>query len=133
MEPESKPKASRRDLLRLASASLAAPLAGPLAAQVQPAPRPFKVNIPQSTVDRILTRVKQAHWADRLDASDWRYGTNWDYMKDLAQYWTTKFDWRKAEAALNRYPQFLARVGDFDIHFYHVRARGSNGFPILLT
>jgi microsomal epoxide hydrolase len=96
-------------------------------------PRPFRVEIPQVTIDRIVTRVRQAEWPDRLDAADWRYGTDWDYMKNLAQYWTEQFDWRKAEANLNRYPQFMARVGDYDIHFYHVRGRGPKPMPLIFT
>ena len=54
-------------------------------------------------------------------------------MKSLADYWSTTFDWRKAEASLNRYPQFVARVQDFDIHFYHVKGRGPNPLPLILT
>jgi hypothetical protein len=72
--------------------------------------------------------VREAKWPDRLDTSDWRYGTNWDYMKALAKYWVEQYDWRKAEANLNRYPQFLAHVGDYDIHFYHVKGRGPRRF-----
>ena len=98
------------------------------------APRPFHVDIPQTTIDRILHRVRDTQWPDRLDATDWRYGANWDYMKALAQYWVERFDWRNAEANLNRYPQFLARVGDYDIHFYHVKGRGSaKPMPLILT
>jgi epoxide hydrolase len=98
------------------------------------APRPFRVDIPQATIDRILNRVRDTQWPDRLDATDWRYGANWDYMKALAQYWVEQFDWRKAEQNLNRYPQFLARVGDYDIHFYHVKGRGSpKPTPLILT
>jgi epoxide hydrolase len=101
-------------------------------------PKPFKVNIPQAAVTRILNRVKETRFPERLDAPDWRYGANWEYMKALAEYWTTKFDWRKAEANLNRYPQFLARVrdlsaGDFEIHYYHVKGRGVKPLPLILT
>ena len=96
-------------------------------------PRPFRIDIPQSTISRILKRVKEARWPDRLDSTDWRYGANWDYMKGLAEYWTTKYDWRKAEARLNRYPQFVANVGSFDVHFYHVRGKGSRPIPLVLT
>jgi len=78
-------------------------------------PRPFLVNIPEATIKHLLNRVRDTRWPNRLEAMDWRYGANWDYMKALAQYWTTRYDWRKAEASLNRYPQFLARVSDFDI------------------
>jgi len=104
----------------------------PLLAQTQ-APRPFKISIPQAVVNRIHNRVKNTRLPDRLDAPDWRYGANWDYMKALTEYWIGKFDWRKAEANLNRYPQFQARVDDFDIHFYHVKGRGLKPLPLVLT
>jgi len=95
--------------------------------------RPFRVNIPQAKIDHIIKRVREAQWPDRLDTDDWRYGANWDYMRSLAKYWVEQFDWRKAQVNLNRYPQFLARVGDFDIHFYYVKGRGPKPMPLILT
>jgi pimeloyl-ACP methyl ester carboxylesterase len=93
----------------------------------------FRVAIPQDVIDRIVTRVRLAQWPDRLDGPGWRYGVDWDYMRELAAYWTSRFDWRQAEARLNAFPQFTARVDDFDIHFYHVRGHGPRPFPIVLT
>ena len=122
-------KLSRRAMLALVPAGLAVPVV----AQQRETPRSFRVNVPQSTIERILRRVRETRLPDRLEAPDWRYGANWDYMKSLVEYWTTKFDWRLAESNLNRFPQFLARVGDFDIHFYHVRGQGPNPLPLILT
>jgi epoxide hydrolase len=121
---------NRRTLLSLLPASLAIPL---MSETHDSAPRPFHVAIPQKTIDHILTRVREAHWPDRLDADDWRYGANWDYMRELATYWTTRFDWHKAEMRLNSFPQFKARVEDFDIHFYHARGVGPRPLPLVLT
>jgi microsomal epoxide hydrolase len=119
-------------LLAAASAPLLAP--APLRAEDAPSgARPFRAEIPQARVDRILARVREAEWPDRLDAPDTRYGVSWDYMKALAKYWTEQFDWRKAEANLNRYPQFLARIGDYDIHFYYVKGRGPKPLPVIFT
>jgi epoxide hydrolase len=98
--------------------------------------RPFRVAVPKQTLDRILARVRDMHWPERIDAGNangWQYGVNYDYLKELAAYWTTRFDWRKAEERLNRYPQFMARVEDFDLHFYHVRGRGPQPVPLVLT
>ena len=64
---------------------------------VQQSSRPFRVAVPQATIDRILNRVREAQFPDRLDGNDWRYGTDWDYMKALADYWAKEYDWRKAE------------------------------------
>src|SRR5882724_5815234 len=100
---------------------------------VQQSSRPFRIDVPQATLDRILNRVREAQFPDRLDGNDWRYGTDWDYMKALADYWAKEYDWRKAEAILNRYPQFVARVNDYDIHFYHVKGRGPKPMPLVLT
>jgi epoxide hydrolase len=127
---------SRRHLNALLIASATSSLllpAGLLAQGAAVAPRSFRVDVPQATIDRIIGRVREAQWPDRLDAGDWRYGTNWDYMKELAEYWVTQFDWRKAEANLNRYPQFLAHVEDYDIHFYHVKGRGPKPIPLIMT
>jgi hypothetical protein len=90
---------SRRDLLRLLPAAFAARL---LAQQTVPI-RAFQIRIPQAAINRILNRVRETRLPDRLEAPDWRYGVNWDYMKSLVEYWTTTFDWRKAEASLNRH------------------------------
>lgn len=95
--------------------------------------RAFHVAIPQDVIDGILTRVRLAQWPDRLDGYAWQYGVDWDYMQELAGYWTSRFDWRQAEDRLNAFPQFKAQVEDFDIHFYHVRGRGPRPFPIVLT
>lgn len=136
MESHPLPQLSRRALLEtfVAVGSLPLLAAGRPDPQLPgAAPRPFRVDIPAATIDRILKRVLETRLPDRLEANDWRYGANWDYMKALAKYWTAQFDWRKAEANLNRYPQFLARVGDFDIHFYHVKGRGPKPVPLILT
>jgi epoxide hydrolase len=125
---------SRRTLNAMLLAAASSTMVGPRNVLAEGAsPTPFRIDIPQATIDRILGRVREAQWPDRLDTSDWRYGTNWDYMKTLATYWAEQYDWRKAEENLNRYPQFRARVGDFDIHFYHVKGRGPRPVPLILT
>ena len=131
---------SRRQMLgRSVMGAISAPLfLSPLASDSATAaestgPQRFRVAIPQQKINRILARVRDAQWPDRLDGNDWRYGANYDYIKNLATYWTTGFNWRKAEAKLNSFPQFKARVEDFDVHFYHVRGKGPNPIPLVLT
>ena len=130
------PEPTRRSVSTMLLAAASGPLLAPAplhAAETPSGARPFRVEIPQARLDRILARVRDAEWPDRLDAPDTRYGVNWDYMNALAGYWTEQFDWRKAEAGLNRYPQFLARIGDYDIHFYYVKGRGPKPLPVIFT
>lgn len=105
------------------------------------APVPFKIDIAQSALDAILAKVGAYEWHEmpEIDAGGdrWAYGTDMAYMKELCAYWTSAFDWRKAEAALNRFPQFKAEVAhdgeSLEIHFLHVKGSGTAPETVLLT
>lgn len=91
---------------------------------------PFRVDIPQATIDKIMAKVRAFEWPDAPEGGPggpWAYGANLDYMKSLVAYWLNGFDWRKAEAGLNKFPQFKARVRDLDIHY--ILEKGSNPKP----
>jgi len=119
---------TRRNALQLLPALFALPVI-----QQKNILRPFKVDVPQAVINRILTRVKNTRLPDRLESADWSYGADWNYMKSLAEYWVSQFDWKKAQANLNRYPQFQAMVEGYDIHFYYVKGRGAKTVPLILT
>jgi len=100
--------------------------------------RPFRVEIDQKRIDAILQRVRSAKLPRQIpvtsaEKATWETGADIQWLEGLRQYWTTQFDWRAAEARLNRYPQYKARVDGVDIHFYYVKGEGSNPLPLLLT
>ena len=101
------------------------------------APKPFTVAVPPSKLDWIAERVAQFPWETMRPLAGWDHGANLDAMKELAGYWQNGFDWRKAEAALNAYPQFTALVpvaGEtLDLHFYHVKGKGPAPRVMLLN
>ncbi|MEE8144238.1 MAG: epoxide hydrolase N-terminal domain-containing protein, partial [Kiloniellales bacterium] len=68
----------------------------------------FHIDIPDETLDRIRARVAGYPWHEMPDDGGWEYGTNLDYMKELCAYWVEEFDWRKQEAAINRFSHFIA-------------------------
>jgi hypothetical protein len=51
-------------------------------------------------------------------------------IQELARYWVTDYDWRKAEARLNTLPQFTTQIDGVDIHFIHVRSAHANALPL---
>jgi len=53
--------------------------------------------------------------------------------QDLVQHWATKFDWRKQEAHLNRFPQFKLPVNGIDLHFVHLRSADPDAVPLVLS
>ena len=96
--------------------------------------RPFRIDIDPAHINRILGRLADMRWPEApADDADWRYGTDLAYLRELVAYWTTTYDWSRAEHALNRHPQFKARIDDLDIHFVHVRGSGQRPFPLVLT
>ncbi len=54
-------------------------------------------------------------------------------MQSLAQYWSTEYDWRKAESRLNALPNFITEIDGLDIHFVHVRSKHENALPLIVT
>jgi pimeloyl-ACP methyl ester carboxylesterase len=78
-------------------------------------------------------RLGRTRFPDEIPGSGWGYGTELAYMKQLVPYWRDRYDWRAAEARLNVFPQFRARVGGLGIHFIHQRGVGPKPFPLLIT
>ena len=94
---------------------------------------PFRIDVPRARLDHITSRIRDAEWPDAPEGEPWQYGTSVAAMKDLAHYLVTAYDWRAREAAINRFPQFQAKVEDYDIHFILEKGSGRNPQPIIIT
>jgi microsomal epoxide hydrolase len=94
--------------------------------------QPFKINIPQATLDDLRERLARTRWLGEVKGAGWTYGIDLSYIKELADYWLHQYDWRTHEAALNTFAQFKADVDGVDIHFIHERGKGPNPTPLLL-
>ncbi len=95
--------------------------------------KPFKIDIPQATLDDLHQRLARTRWPDEIEDAGWDYGTNLEYLKDLANYWQHSFDWRAQEAILNGFAHFRTEIDGLGIHFIHERGKGPNPTPIILT
>jgi pimeloyl-ACP methyl ester carboxylesterase len=95
--------------------------------------KPFKIEIAQSVLDDLQRRLKQTRWTDEPNDAGWNYGTNPKYLRELVDYWQNRYDWRKQEAELNKFEHFKTHIDGIDIHFIHVRGKGPNPKPLLLT
>lgn len=101
------------------------------------APKSFRIDVPQSTINAIAKKVHDYEWHEMPSGpgleDSWAYGANLGYMKQLCQYWLQSYDWRKWEAELNRFPQFTATVDGIDIHFYREEGSGAAPKPLILN
>lgn len=95
--------------------------------------KPFKVDISDQIIKDIYDKVKKYPWHEMPNDGGWEYGTNLDYMKEISKYWVSEFDWRKHEKEINKFPNFITKVDDIDIHFIHEKGSGSKPMPLLIS
>jgi pimeloyl-ACP methyl ester carboxylesterase len=114
-----------------------APIIGAAAAAAQPAAdtaiRPFKFHATDEQLVDLKRRILATRWPEKETVSDSSQGVPLATMRELAQYWVTDYDWRKAEAQLNSYPQFVTNIDGLDIHFIHVKSKEKNALPVIIN
>jgi pimeloyl-ACP methyl ester carboxylesterase len=95
--------------------------------------RPFHVNVPEAELTELRKRINTTKWPDRETVPDQTQGVQLATMQKLARYWETEYDWRKCEARLNAYPQFITEIEGLDIHFIHARSKHEDALPLIVT
>src|SRR5262249_53979041 len=95
--------------------------------------RPFHVHAPEAQLTELRRRINATVWPERETVTDASQGVQLATMQALARYWATEYDWRKVEARMNAYPQFLTEIDGLDIHFLHVRSKHQNALPLIVT
>jgi microsomal epoxide hydrolase len=99
--------------------------------------RPFRIEIPEARLDAIRRQVAAFDWSaipELVEKGDpWSAGASLPFMRELCAYWRDGFDWRAQEAAINRFPQLMARIDGQAIHLLHERGSGPRDFALVLT
>jgi pimeloyl-ACP methyl ester carboxylesterase len=95
--------------------------------------RPFHVDVPQEKLDDLRRRIEATRLPSKELVDDRSQGVQLATIQELARYWTTDYDWRKAEAKLNALPQFITEIEGVDIHFIHVKSAHENAVPLIMT
>jgi len=103
--------------------------------------RPFQISISDAALADLAERLQRTRLPDQLSNqqanqqadSDWAYGTDMAWLKNLLDYWREDFDWRAQEASLNRFDQYVTQIDGVDMHFIHQRSPHAQARPLLLT
>ena len=117
----------------LAASVVGVPSAAAATENTGDAIRPFRVNVPEADLAELRRRVLATRWPENETVADQSQGVPLAMTRELARYWATDHDWRKAEAKLNALPQFVTTIDGLDIHFIHVRSREKNALPLIIT
>jgi len=94
---------------------------------------PFKIHIDDAVLADLKQRLARTRFPGEIAKSDWDYGTNLGYLKELVTYWHDRYDWRAAERRLNQFDQFTTNIDGLDIHFIHQRSKNPNAMPLAIT
>jgi pimeloyl-ACP methyl ester carboxylesterase len=78
-------------------------------------------------------RLAATRWRDRETVPDRSQGAPLADLQELVRYWATDYDWRRGEASLNAWPQFMTEVDGVDVHFFHVRSRHEDALPLIIS
>jgi len=54
-------------------------------------------------------------------------------MKEICNYWVTKFNWKKHEEEINKFSNFKTDVDGIEMHFIQEKGSRSNATPLLIT
>lgn len=93
----------------------------------------FKIEIPVQVIEDLKSRLNLTRWPDEVENVGWEYGTNLSYLKELVDYWLNQYDWHVHQEFLNSFDQFKVDIDDCSVHFVHVKGKGSNPTPIVLS
>ena len=95
--------------------------------------RPFHYRASPAELADLKRRIAATRWPSQELVSDDTQGVKLATMQKLADYWAGGYDWRKAEANLNQYQQFVTTIDGVDIHFIHVKSKHKNALPVIIT
>jgi pimeloyl-ACP methyl ester carboxylesterase len=95
--------------------------------------RPFRFTASDEALADLRRRVAATNWPEKETVADQSQGVPLAWMRDLARYWATDYDWRKVEARLHALPQFVTEIDGLDIHFIHVRSQHDGALPLIVN
>ena len=92
----------------------------------------FTIQISDKDLEYLNQRLTSARWINSAIESGWEKGVPAHYLKKLADYWRNEFDWKKQEANLNQYPQFITEIDGQNIHYLHIKSSRPGAIPLML-
>ena len=95
--------------------------------------RPFNYHATDAELAELKRRIAAMRWPERETVDDDTQGVRLGTIRKLADYWLNEHDWRKVEARINSYPNFVTEIDGVDIHFIHVRSKHPNALPVIVT
>ena len=95
------------------------------------APNPFPV--PQAEIDRLHARLDDAVWPEIPPDAGWLFGVPPAYLRELADRWRHRFDWRAVEERLAADSAVVDTPDHGGLHVLHRRSPRPDAVPLLIV
>ena len=95
--------------------------------------QPFQINVDEAILLDLKQRLANTRWPEAELVEDWSQGTPLAYLKTVCDYWQQDYNWRRCEAEINQYPQFITEIDGLDIHFLHIESPHAGAAPLVMT
>jgi len=95
--------------------------------------RPFEVEIPDEKIAELRRRIGAVRLPSKELVEDRSQGVQLATIRELARYWTTEYDFGRAEKRLNALPQFTTEIDGVEVHFIHVKSQHEDALPLIMT
>ena len=92
-----------------------------------------EIAVSDAVLNDLRERLKHARFPEPIPDTDWDYGTEAEYLKELCAYWRDKYDWRAWERLLNRFDHFETAIEGVDLHFIHAPSPHPEALPLIVT
>ena len=92
----------------------------------------YKISVPKNTLNNIYKKIRNYPWNMIQNVNGWEYGTNYNFLKKISQYWVSKYDWKKFENKINSFKNYKTNVDGINLHFIKEKSKNPKSRPLLL-
>jgi pimeloyl-ACP methyl ester carboxylesterase len=93
----------------------------------------FIIETSGQELEDLQYRLISTRWPDTIQGSEWSYGADLSYMRELCTYWAKEFNWQAQVEKLNKLQHFKTDIEGHGLHFIHEKGKGKQAVPLLLT
>ena len=102
------------------------------------AEQPFQIQVSDADIELLHKKLDLGRLPDELEDSGRDYGVPLADIQRLLARWKNGYDWRKAEAELNQFPQFTRDIkidgfSTLNVHYIHQKSTVANAIPLLFV
>ena len=66
----------------------------------------FDINYSEEIINDIKEKISKFNWSKLPDFNNWDLGINKQVLRDICNYWVSKYNWKKEQEKLNSLNHF---------------------------